>query len=314
MSFVTPVYNGGPFLAQAIDSVLEQEYENFEYVIVNNCSTDETLSVALHYARLDERIRVLNNEEFLDCEQNHNAAFRQVSPLSQYCKVISADDRLLPGALNKLLQVALRYPSVGIVGSYQLSQGDISWQGLPKTIEVLSGREICRLGLLHGVYVFGNPMSLLYRSDLLRRSGDFFPHSKPHADASACYANLHNCDFGFVHEVLSIERNHEFQVSSGLQELEAGWVIFLDMLARYGPIYLSEAEYAMQWEKSLNEYYRMLGGQALRGKGVAFWRYHRQELAELGHELKATLIMRGALQRIGGRLRRLTQTGTEPTG
>ena len=50
VSVVTPVYNGETYLAACIESVLSQSYSNWEYVIVNNCSTDRTLDIASDYA------------------------------------------------------------------------------------------------------------------------------------------------------------------------------------------------------------------------------------------------------------------------
>ena len=58
VSVVTPVYNGADFLEECIESVLKQTYGNFEYLIVNNCSKDRTLDIALSYAQKDSRIRV----------------------------------------------------------------------------------------------------------------------------------------------------------------------------------------------------------------------------------------------------------------
>ena len=65
VSVVTPVYNMGPFLPECIESVLRQTYRNFEYIIVNNCSTDNTLEVALAYAKKDNRIKVHDEKEFV---------------------------------------------------------------------------------------------------------------------------------------------------------------------------------------------------------------------------------------------------------
>ena len=65
VSILTPVYNGADYLAECIESVLQQTYQNYEYIIVNNCSTDGTLQIALDYALKDKRIRVLNNEKFV---------------------------------------------------------------------------------------------------------------------------------------------------------------------------------------------------------------------------------------------------------
>jgi len=64
VSVVTPVYNGAEFLPQCIESVLAQTYRNWDFTIVNNCSTDDTLSVCLKYAAIDPRIRVVTNRVF----------------------------------------------------------------------------------------------------------------------------------------------------------------------------------------------------------------------------------------------------------
>jgi glycosyltransferase involved in cell wall biosynthesis len=64
VSVVTPVYNGEEFLAECIESVLAQTYSNIEYTIVNNCSTDRSLDIALSYAAQDGLI-VHRNKGFV---------------------------------------------------------------------------------------------------------------------------------------------------------------------------------------------------------------------------------------------------------
>lgn len=51
VSVITPVYNMGQFLPECIEGVLMQTYKNFEYIIVNNCSKDNTLEIASAYAK-----------------------------------------------------------------------------------------------------------------------------------------------------------------------------------------------------------------------------------------------------------------------
>jgi glycosyltransferase involved in cell wall biosynthesis len=119
VSIVTPVYNGEKYLAECIESVLRQCYQSWDYKIVNNCSADNTLEVAERYARMDKRIRVHNNEEFLDIIGNANRAFRLISAGSKYCKNLSADDWLFPECLTRMVELAEANPSVGIVESYQ---------------------------------------------------------------------------------------------------------------------------------------------------------------------------------------------------
>jgi glycosyltransferase involved in cell wall biosynthesis len=111
VSVVTPVYNGEDFLTECIESVLRQTYGNYEYIIVNNCSTDRSLEIALNYAKKDGRIRVESNRQFLGVIANHNTAFRLICSDSKYCKVVSADDWLFPECLTRMVGVAEANPS-----------------------------------------------------------------------------------------------------------------------------------------------------------------------------------------------------------
>lgn len=307
VSIVTPVYNGGPYLAQAIDSVLAQSYAHWEYVIVNNLSTDETLEIAERYARRDRRIRVVTNEVFVDCESNHNNGFRLISPDSKYCKVVSADDWLLPGALARFVEFAVQHPTVGIVGSYQRSGDEIRWTGLRPDEEVIAGREICRRALLNDVNVFGNPTSVLYRADIVRRTSAFFPHSRPHADTSACFANLHDCDFGFIHDVLTVERVHENRVSSSAERLNAGDLALLETLLEYGPIYLSEEELRKRRAEVEALYYETVARGLLRLGGREYFEYHDAGLRRLGLRLEKSRIATAVFRKVASEsLRPLT--------
>jgi glycosyltransferase involved in cell wall biosynthesis len=295
VSIVTPVYNGAEYLAECIDSVLAQTYRNWEYIIVNNCSTDGTLEIANRYTAIDERIRVHNNEEFLDIIGNHNRAFRLISADSKYCKVVSADDWLFPECLERMVELIERNPSVGIVGSYQLSGGgakhdgapdwQVSWTGLPYTSKVIPGREICRLHLMTGMYVFGTPTSILYRSDLVRARDSFYPNSTAEADTSACFECLKDADFGFVHQVLSYERVHAQAQSAECRKLSTYESSRLRDLLEYGSYYLTRNEFVKRLQEILNDYYSFLAISCLNFRDKEFWNYHQRRLSELGYPL-----------------------------
>jgi glycosyltransferase involved in cell wall biosynthesis len=302
VSVVTPVYNGERFLAECIESVLAQDYTNWEYTIVNNCSSDGTFALAKKYAERDPRIRVVNNREFLSCIDNYNNSFRQISSRSEYCKAVAADDHLLPQCLGKMVGLANTFSKVGIVGSYQQSNNIVKWKGLPENVNVISGREACRLELLQGLHLFGNPTSLLYRSDLIRRTQSFFPHSEPHADTSACYAQLGDCDFGFIHEVLSFERVHDGQVSSLVRQRGADYLANIDILVKYGSRYLADAELATQRGKLLAEYYRMLGAGLLQMKRKDFWEFHKPRLKSVGFALDRRRVFIEAIRELASEL------------
>jgi glycosyltransferase involved in cell wall biosynthesis len=292
VSIVTPVYNGEPYLAECIESVLAQTYANWEYIIQNNCSTDRTLEIASEYANKDHRIRVRNNRDFVGVIANHNLAFSQIAAASKYSKVVSADDWLYPECVARMVSLAEANPSVGVVGSYQLSGGGSDWRNwrvrwaeLPYPSAVIPGRELCRMQLLGGPYVFGTPTSTLYRSDLIRRGDSFYPNPTTEADTSACYKCLQETDFGFVHQVLSYERVHENTISRSAKELNAYLPSKINDLLVYGSSFMSRPEAEQRLKDLLEEYYRLLAVGAVNFKGGKFWAYHKGRLREFGYPL-----------------------------
>src|ERR1700691_640839 len=92
VSVVTPFHNTAPYLAQCIESVLAQSYSRFEYILADNCSTDGSGEIAETYARLDARIRLVRREQVLSQVQNYNSSLAVISEVSQYCKIVQADD------------------------------------------------------------------------------------------------------------------------------------------------------------------------------------------------------------------------------
>jgi len=294
VSIVTPVYNGEPYLAECIESVLAQTYPNWEYIIQNNCSTDRTLEIASEYGKKDHRIRIHSNRDFVGVIANHNLAFSRIAAASKYCKVVSADDWLFPECVARMVSLAEANPSVGVVGSYQLSGGGSDWRNwrvrwaeLPYPSAVIPGRELCRIQLLGGPYVFGTPTSILYRSDLVKRVDSFYPNAMPEADTSACYKCLQETDFGFVHQVLSYERVHENTISRSAKELNAYLPSKINDLLVYGSSFMSQREAEKRLEELLEEYYRLLAVGAVNFKGGEFWAYHKGRLREFGYPLNS---------------------------
>lgn len=285
VSVITPVYNGEEFLAECIESVLAQTYQNWDYTIVNNRSTDRTLEIAQTYAARDVRIRVQDNREFLPIIQNHNSAIRQISPHSKYCKVVFADDWLFPQCLTEMVKVAEEHPTVGIVGAYGLDGSRVLWTGLPYPSTFVSGRELCRRALFGGPYIFGTATSLLIRSDLIRSRHPFYDEASLHADQEVCFELLQISDFGFAHQVLTYSRirpnsNHEFA-----QYIDSIALGNLGIVLKYGPIYLTSEEYETGKEPWLKSYYLLLAKSVLRLRDRAFWEYHLRRLDALGYKL-----------------------------
>ena len=282
VSVVTPVYNGEEHLAECIESVLAQTYPNWDYTIINNCSTDRTREIAESYAAKDSRIRVQNNESFLRIIPNHNHAFRQISPGSKYAKMVFADDWLYPECLERMVKLAEANPSVGIVAAYGLRGTDVVYTGLPYTATAISGREVCRLRFFGTPNVFGTPTAHMFRSDLVRARTPFYNESNLHADAEVCFDLLKHCDFGFVHQVLSYTRQREGSMTMRSKELNSMVAGTLYDIVVHGPSYLSPAELQSCLKLHMRRYYNFLGRCVWQKRDKQFWEYHKKKLDEVG--------------------------------
>ncbi|MCB0190835.1 MAG: glycosyltransferase family 2 protein [Anaerolineae bacterium] len=299
VSVVTPVYNTEKYLAECIESVLAQSYDNWEYIIINNCSNDRSLEIAQRYAAQDSRITIHNNTEFLTQMQNWNHAMRQVSPESCYCKVVHADDWLFPDCITQMVALAEQHPTVGIVGSYRLDETEVNLDGLPYPSSCVSGRDICRLVMKNSLYIFGSPTSLLIRSDLIRQREKFYNEAYLHADMEVCFELLQDVDFGFVHQVLTYTRRHNESSTTIIHRFLTKRLGGIQMLKKYGPIYLGSDEYETLLQYKLKNYYKFLARCVFEMQSREFWDYHKKELQAIGLPLNRTMLLKECLLHAG---------------
>jgi glycosyltransferase involved in cell wall biosynthesis len=90
VTLAMPVYNGERFVAEAICSVLAQDYADFELIITDNASTDKTEMICREFATADPRIKYIRNERNLGAGPNHNKGFELAS--GEFFKWCSCDD------------------------------------------------------------------------------------------------------------------------------------------------------------------------------------------------------------------------------
>jgi len=285
VSIVTPVYNGAKYISECIESVLSQTYQNWEYIIVNNCSTDNTLEIVQSYAKSDVRIRVYDNNQFLNAIENHNYALRLISPESKYCKILHADDYLFPDCIMQMVLTAEKEPSIGIVSSYAIHGEKVREDKVPYPKTIIPGKEACRLSLLTGSYLFGTtPSTVLIRSDLIRKKEEFYINYL-HADLDACFEILQETDFGFVHQILTYSRIHNESRSSFADRVNAYIPAYLFILKKYGHLCLSPEDFDLLLKTKMKSYYRFLGRSLLKRREKEFWTYHQRALEEIGFRL-----------------------------
>lgn len=121
-----PVYNGEPYLEEALNSILGQTFTDFELVISDNASTDRTGEICLRYARRDDRIRYLRNETNLGAAPNYNRLVDLARGV--YFKWASHDDIIAPDYLEQCVAVLDADPNVVIAYPKNLmidAQGEV---------------------------------------------------------------------------------------------------------------------------------------------------------------------------------------------
>lgn len=102
VSVVTPNYNCEKFIAGTINSVLNQTYTNWEMLIVDDCSTDNSYEIACKYAEKDSRIKVFRNEKNSGAAISRNKAIENAN--GEYVAFLDSDDIWLPEKLEKQIK------------------------------------------------------------------------------------------------------------------------------------------------------------------------------------------------------------------
>lgn len=112
VSILMTAFNREKFIAEAIESVLVSRYENFELIIVDDASSDNTLPIAKRFAEQDQRIKVYKNEQNLSQFPNRNKAASLAK--GKYIKYVDSDDAILPFTIEYCVEMMEKYPDAGM--------------------------------------------------------------------------------------------------------------------------------------------------------------------------------------------------------
>lgn len=156
VSIIMSVYNEEKFIRQCLDSVINQREKNFELIVVDDGSYDNTLSILQEYARRDSRIKVLCGKRRKGLVIRRNDALEKAS--GKYVMIVDGDDFLSPDAVSSALEAIDRTGASSCVLDLQMYYGsdkivpyNISDADLSGTI---SGEQAFIMGLrgeLHGI-------------------------------------------------------------------------------------------------------------------------------------------------------------------
>jgi glycosyltransferase involved in cell wall biosynthesis len=180
------VYNGEKFLNEAIDSILAQSFADFEFIIINDGSTDATEDIILSYS--DSRIRYVKNEQNLRLIATLNKGLALCQ--GTYVARMDADDIAMPSRLQEQVDFMERNPRVGLCGAWIESFG----VGQPKSVGFKKTHSEVFLEFLLANH-FNHPTAFM-RRDVLTTHGLHYP------------AVLHAEDYAMWMSIVSVSEVH----------------------------------------------------------------------------------------------------------
>jgi glycosyltransferase involved in cell wall biosynthesis len=236
VSVCMPVYNGERFLREAIDSVLQQSFTDFEFIIVDNQSTDKTVEIIKSYT--DPRIKFFQNETNIGLIPNWNMAMSKAS--GQYMKVMPADDLIYPDNLKLLLEVldkdvnkrismvCSRKQVIDETGRVILTRG---YAG--KTEKEIPGLKAIHKNIRSGGNIIGEAGAILFRREILAKTGVFNSKYYYVLDIDLWYKILQHGNLYYLPKALSAFRVSSASESTVIKDSQLGDIRgFNTMLSR----------------------------------------------------------------------------------
>lgn len=209
VSIVVPTYNYAHYLDETIQSALDQTYQDYELLIVDNHSTDNTEQVIQKYLG-DPRVAYHKNPKNLGLVGNWNKCLELAN--GEYIKFLCADDKFHPEMLEKYVAVMEQYPNVSLVTCDKQAFGSKTHQTITPLTHLVEGRT-ANLHMLIGKYCWiGEPTSVMFRKRDLK-VGNFSNEYNQYVDWEMWIRLLTAGDCYIVPEILAYVRFHPDTVS-----------------------------------------------------------------------------------------------------
>ena len=234
VSVLLPVYNGAAYVRSAIESVLQQDYENYEFIIVDNASTDGTAKILDDY-REESRVNIIRNQETVPRLDNFRIVFDAASLDSRWYKFIGDDDCLMQECLTEMVNAGERSDNVGLVASWYYNNSQLVKGIIEENEELIEGPAILKRLLVEPAArsTIFSPTSVLIAPAAYRAMGGFRTDLL-HADAELFYRILNRFHLAYVHKPLTEIGYHSYSgqalsTASGDTFVEAYLIRYLNL-------------------------------------------------------------------------------------
>jgi len=214
ISVLVPVFNGERYLAECLDSVLAQDFADYELLIGDDGSTDGSVAMVERYAARDPRIRWWRNSGNLGIAGSFNACLQNAR--GDYIKYVLQDDKLMsPNALRLMAGALDEYPTAAMaVSATQLLDGESRLGQVRDAFHhagLRPGRQVIIQCLEEQRNPIGEPSTVMFRRKLAARG--FHPDFHLLIDLEMWFYLLAQGDFAYLVEPLCAFRTHPDQYS-----------------------------------------------------------------------------------------------------
>lgn len=207
-----PVYNAQAYVKQAVESILNQTYGDYELLIVNDCSTDASRAIVTSFA--DNRIRLIDNETNLGIARSRNRGLELAS--GDFIALMDSDDISLPDRLEKQVAFMERHQECGVCGSWILTIG----RGGGHIMRYPSDCESIRCAMFFKNKGMANPAAMLRRRVFERLALRYDTDLNCFSDYDFWVRCLHTVQFANINEVLLHYRLHETNTENRIAAAE----------------------------------------------------------------------------------------------
>ncbi|GEO04021.1 hypothetical protein AAE02nite_16850 [Adhaeribacter aerolatus] len=213
VSVLIPTYNSASFLDEAIQSVLDQSFPDYELIIVDNCSTDNSKEVISKYLS-DNRVTYYKNSTNIGLVGNFNKCLEYAK--GDYIKFLCSDDKFHPKLLEKYVAVMDQYPNVSLVTSNRAIFGFRNYTWVLPLTHLQKGKTVAYHSL-NDVNWIGEPTSVMFRRANLTVGG-FRSEFTYLTDWDMWLRQLAVGDCYIIPEALSYFRVHENQCTANVMK------------------------------------------------------------------------------------------------
>jgi glycosyltransferase involved in cell wall biosynthesis len=231
VSILMTAYNRELYIAEAIESVLSQNYQNYELIIVDDFSSDRTVEIARTFELIDKRIKVYVNKQNIGQFPNRNLAASYAK--GEYLKYVDSDDLIFPNTLDIMVSAMQTFPKAAV--GFCMTHGNYK----PPFPKYFDSVQVIKNHFTSGGFLFVGPTGMIFKKTAFESVKGFEDFGMPSDNHLSLKLASKFPVVGFENN-LFIWREHEGQVfyqnKNNFYNIVNNYFYSSDIILNYSPL------------------------------------------------------------------------------